>query len=65
MINRILALIVKEFIAVWQDKKSRLMLIAPPLFQLFVFTFAATLDVKNISIGVLNRDSGDQSFELI
>jgi len=60
----IYSLIIKEFLAVWQDKKSRIILILPPLIQLFIFAFAATLDVKNISIGILNLDSGKQSFEL-
>ncbi len=65
MINRILALIVKEILAVLRDKKSRMVLIVPPITQLFVFAFAATLDVKNVPIGILNRDSGQPSYELV
>lgn len=65
MLNRIIALIYKEILAVWRDKKSRTVLIIPPLFQLLVFSYAATLDVKNVPIGILNRDSGAQSFELV
>lgn len=30
-----------------------------------IFTQAATLDVKNVPIGILNRDSGAQGFELV
>ncbi len=63
--RQLYALIVKEFIAIWQDKKSRFVLIVPPLLQLFVFAHAATLDVKNVSIGIWNRDSGQKSSELI
>lgn len=65
MFGRILALIYKEILAVWSDKKSRLVLVIPPLVQLLIFTFAATLDVQNVSIGVLNRDPGEQSIELL
>jgi ABC-2 type transport system permease protein len=65
MWNRILALIYKEILAVWRDKKSRSMLIVPPLLQLFIFSYAATLDVKNVPIGILNRDSGAESYELL
>lgn len=65
MFQRICSLIVKEFIAVWQDKRSRLFLFLPPLIQLFVFAFAATLDVKNISIAFLNKDYGKESHEVI
>ncbi|MFA6501415.1 MAG: ABC transporter permease, partial [Parachlamydiales bacterium] len=61
----ILALIKKEFLAIWQDKKSRIIIIIPPLLQLFIFAFAATLDVKNVTIGVLNQDEGKQAYELI
>ncbi|HRW58995.1 MAG TPA: ABC transporter permease [Chlamydiales bacterium] len=62
--KRLYALIIKEFLAVWQDKKSRLVLILPPLIQLFLFAFAATLDVTNISMVILNRDYGKQAYEL-
>ena len=63
--NRILALIHKELLSVWRDRKSRFILFFPPILQLFIFAFAATLDVKNISIGILNRDHGEKGFELV
>ncbi|MBS0624566.1 MAG: ABC transporter permease [Verrucomicrobia bacterium] len=63
--NRIFSLIIKELIAVWRDKKSRFILIFPPLWQLFIFAFAATLDVQNVTIGIINRDNGEQGFELV
>lgn len=65
MRQRILALIYKETLTIWRDKKSRFVLIFPPIIQLMVFAFAATLDVKNVPIAILNRDAGVESFELI
>jgi len=65
MLHRILSLVFKELIGVWRDPKTRISLLAPPLIQLLVFTFAATLDVKNVRIGILNRDNGEQGFELV
>lgn len=65
MFSRILSLIRKETLAVWRDKKSRIILIIPPIVQLFIFAFAATLDVKNVPIGILNLDNGKQSIELV
>lgn len=62
---RIRALIIKEILAVWRDKKSRFMLIAPPLVQLVILSHAATLEVINISLGVNNQDNGWYSHELI
>jgi len=65
ILHRIYSLLVKEILAVWRDKKSRLTLIVPPIVQLVIFTFAATLDVKDVPIGILNRDNGKLSFELV
>ena len=62
---QLLALIRKEFLAIWSDKKSRVIIIVPPLLQLIIFSFAATLEVKNISLGVLDRDNSSKSQELI
>jgi ABC-2 type transport system permease protein len=65
MLGRILSLLIKEILAVWRDKNSRMVLIVPPLMQLFIFAWAATLDVKNVPIGILNLDHGEQAFELV
>lgn len=65
MFNQLLALIRKEFLAIWSDKRSRIVIIIPPLLQLVLFAFAVTLEVKNISIGVLDRNGSAQSKELI
>ena len=56
MWQRIRTLIVKEFLAIWRDPKSRMILIVPPLVELLVFSFAATQEVKDVRIAVLNRD---------
>lgn len=65
MWNRITSLIWKELLAVLYDPRSRFAIFIPPLIQLFIFTFAATLDVKNVPIGILNQDFGEQSIEII
>lgn len=62
---RIRALINKEFLAVWRDKRSRFVLVVPPILQLFLFAVAATLDVRNVPIGIVNLDNGKQSIELL
>ncbi|MGA8164338.1 MAG: ABC transporter permease [Waddliaceae bacterium] len=65
MLHRIISLIIKELVGIWRDPKIRISLLSPPLIQLLIFTFAATLDVKNVPIGILNRDNGEQGFELV
>jgi ABC-2 type transport system permease protein len=63
--KQVLSLIRKELLVVLRDRRSRISICMPPIIQLLVFAFAATLDVKNATIGILNRDSGEQGFELV
>ncbi len=65
MISRLAAQVVKELLSLLRDPRSRFVLIGPPLLQLFIFAFAATLDVTNVSITILNDDSGRWSQEMI
>lgn len=65
MWNRIRALIIKEFIAVWKDKKSRVVIIVPPLIQLLVFGYAATYDVNHVATAIYNEDAGLAARELV
>jgi len=62
---RLRAQIVKELLSVLRDPKSRFVLIGPPLFQLLIFSFAATLELRNVDIAVYNRDSGRWGHELV
>ena len=55
----------KETLAVLRDPRNRAALIVPPLLQLVLFAFTATLEVKNITLTILNDDSGQVSSELI
>lgn len=65
MWQRIRALIVKELLAVLRDPRGRIVLVGPPLIQLVVFSFAATLDVTNYDIGIRNMDGGRWSTEFV
>jgi ABC-2 type transport system permease protein len=64
-LSRIRSLIIKEILAVWRDKRSRIVLIGPPLMQLIIFSFAATLEVDNVNVAVLDRDRGKPAHEII
>lgn len=65
MFRRILALIRKEFLLIWKDPQSRLLIVVPPLLQLFIFAHAATMEVRNIDMAVLDRANSVESRELI
>ncbi len=65
MLRRIIALIIKEFHSIWRDPKSRFIIFAPALLQLFVFSHAATMEIRNINLGILNLDNTQLSHTLI
>ncbi len=65
MWTRLQSLIVKELLVVLRDPRSRIILVVPPLIQLVIFAFAATLEVKNVDLVVLNRDEGRSGLELV
>jgi ABC-2 type transport system permease protein len=65
MWGRLAALIVKELLAILRDPRGRTVIVVPPILQLLVFSYAATLEVKNADIVILNRDSGKWGHELI
>jgi ABC-2 type transport system permease protein len=63
--TRLTALVVKELLAAFRDPKARFALIMPPLIQVFLFAFAATMEVTNVPVGVVNLDWGAQSAQLV
>ncbi len=65
MLSRILSLMKKEFLALFQDKKSRFVVIVPPIMQLMVFGYAATFDLNRIPLAVYDEDGGPQARQLI
>src|SRR5512136_1321721 len=65
MFARIATLIVKELQTLLRDRQGRMLLIVPVLLQLAIFPFAATLEVKNNTLAVLNEDAGRESAELL
>jgi drug efflux transport system permease protein len=64
MWNRIRALTRKEFLALFKDRRSRFVLILPPIIQLLVFGYAATFDLNRIPYALYNEDLGIASREL-
>jgi len=65
MWRRILALLQKELLSLFKDKKSRFIIIAPPIIQLLVFGYAATFDLNRVPFAVFNEDRGTLSTELV
>lgn len=62
---RIQTLIVKELQSLLSEPQGRALLVVPVLMQIAIFPFAATLEVKNATLAVLNQDEGAASVELM
>ena len=65
MIERILAIISKELNQLFRNRRARLFLFVPPLFQLIIFGYAVNLDVDNLRIGWMDMDQSPQSHDLL
>lgn len=64
-LQRIAALISKEFLMVLLDPKSRIVIIIPPLIQFFIYGYAATYDLNNVEIAVFDESNSTESRELL
>lgn len=65
MLQRLLAIIRKELIGMLRDRRARISLLIPPTIQLLIFAQAATMEVKNIELAVVDQDRGPAAFEVI
>jgi len=65
MFGRIRQMLIKEFIQVFRDKRTRFTLFGPPVIQMLVFGYAATLDIHHVPTAVLDFDNTQESRDLI
>jgi ABC-2 type transport system permease protein len=65
MLGRLKQMLIKEFIQVFRDKRTRAILIGPPIIQMLVFGYAATYDIRHVPTVVVDLDHSQESRELI
>jgi ABC-2 type transport system permease protein len=66
MINtRLAALIRKEFIQILRDPRTLALILIIPIMQLFLLGYAATNDVRNVSMAVFDQDRGAAARSLL
>jgi ABC-2 type transport system permease protein len=65
VLRRIVALVMKEFVMILKDPKTRFVVIGPPLIQFFIYGYAATFDVKNVRYAVFDEDRSVASRQLL
>jgi len=64
-LSRVWAIAKKEFIHILRDPRSLALVILMPALLMLLFGYAVTLDVKNVSMAVLDRDQSQESFSFI
>jgi len=66
MLNtRIFSIVRKEFVQIFRDPRTLALIIVMPIIQLFLLGYAATTDVRNIPMAVLDQNQSSQSRELL
>jgi ABC-2 type transport system permease protein len=65
MIGRLRQMLIKEFIQVFRDKRTRFVLLGPPIIQMVIFGYAATLDIRHVPTAILDYDNTQVSRDLI
>lgn len=65
MLGRLKQMLVKELIQVVRDKRTRFILIGPPVIQMLVFGYAASFEIHNVATVVVDMDHSQESRELV
>lgn len=63
--RRLMTIVRKELLVLCSNRVSRIMLIVPPLMQIVLFGWAATLEVRNVDVAILDHDGGPLSAEIV
>jgi ABC-2 type transport system permease protein len=65
MLARMKQMMIKEVIQVLRDKRTRFILIVPPIVQMLVFGYAATFEIRHVATVVVDYDHSQESRDLI
>jgi ABC-2 type transport system permease protein len=65
MNSRLLSIIRKEFIQIFRDTRTLIMILIIPIMQLFLLGYSATSDVRNIPLAVLDQSRSHESRALL
>lgn len=63
--SRFRSIVRKEFIQIWRDPRTLALTFLLPIIQLFLLGYAATNDVRNVSMAVFDQDKSAASRELL
>ncbi|MCL2247290.1 MAG: ABC transporter permease [Lentimicrobiaceae bacterium] len=62
--KQFLSFVSKEFMHIWRDKRTILVLIGLPIMQMILFGFAISTEIRNVRFGVFNPKKDAVSLQL-
>lgn len=65
MFGRLKEILIKEFIQIFRDPRSRGIVFVMPIFQMVLFGYAVTTDVRHVATGIYDLDNSVASREVI
>ncbi len=65
MWQRLRQMLVKEFIQVFRDKRTRFLLFGPPVIQMVIFGYAATLDIQHVPTAIIDYENSQVSRDFV
>ncbi len=65
MLSRLRQMLIKEFLQVFRDKRTRFVLFGPPIIQIVIFGYAATFEIRHLPVAIVDYDNSQVSRDLI
>ena len=64
-VERLKQILIKEFIQIFRDPRARGIVFVMPIFQMVIFGYAVTTDVKQVATGIYDLDHSVASREVV
>jgi ABC-2 type transport system permease protein len=65
MLERLRQMLIKEFLQILRDPRGRFVLFVPLILQMLIFGYAATFELRRVSLAVLDLDNSYESRDLV
>ncbi len=65
MFERIQTILIKEFLQIFRDPRMRIIIFVPPIIQVLIFGYAATMDITHVPTAVYDQDNTKESREVL
>jgi ABC-2 type transport system permease protein len=62
---RLRQMLIKEFIQVFRDKRTRFILFGPPIIQMVIFGYAANLEIQHVPMAIIDYENSQVSRDLV